>query len=78
MYVWIPVMRPYRNMYGTLNYRAQDRPDLSVAARVMSQYMSKPREGIVPVVKRAMRVPSMSSLRLEQSHREVRDQRVEQ
>ena len=38
-----------------VNYMSQDRPDLSVAARLMSQYMSRPREGIVPVIKRAIR-----------------------
>ena len=34
---------------------SQDRPDLSVASRVMSQHMSRPRKGIVPVIKRAIR-----------------------
>ena len=38
-----------------MNCMSQDRPDLSVAARLMSQYMSRPREGIVPVIKRAIR-----------------------
>ena len=33
---------------------SQDRPDLSVAARVMSRYMSRPPEGIALVIKRAI------------------------
>ena len=47
--------RRARRAIARMNYMAQDRPDLSVAARVMSQYMSKPREGMVPVIKRAIR-----------------------
>ena len=47
--------RTARRAIARMNYMAQDRPDLSVAARVMSQHMSQPREWIVPVIKRAMR-----------------------
>ena len=47
--------RRSRGAIAPMNYMAQNRPDLSVAPRVMSQYMSKPREGIVPVIKRAIR-----------------------
>ena len=38
-----------------MNHIDQDRPDLSVATRVMSQYMAKLREETVPVIKRAIR-----------------------
>ena len=34
---------------------AQDRPDISVAARVLSQYMVGPREGVLPAIKRVIR-----------------------
>ena len=47
--------RRARRAIARMNYMSQDRPDLSVAARLMSQYMSRPREGIVPVIKRAIR-----------------------
>ena len=47
--------RRARRAIARMTYMSQDRPDLSVAARVMSQYMSKPREEIVPVIKRAIR-----------------------
>ena len=47
--------RKARRAIARMNYMAQDRPDLSVAARAMSQHMSKPREAIVPVIKRAIR-----------------------
>ena len=50
------------------NYMSQGR--LSVAVRVMSQYMSKHRKKIVPVIKWDT-VPSMPSFRVEQCHREV-------
>ena len=56
---------------------SQDRPDLSVAARLMSQYMSRPREEIVPVIKRAIRylktLSSMLPSGAEQSLRELGD-----
>ena len=45
--------RRARRAIARMNYMSQDRPDLSVAARMMSQYMSRPREGIV--IKRAIR-----------------------
>ena len=47
--------RRARRAIARMNYMSQDRPDLSVAARVMSQYMCRPREEIVPVIKRAIR-----------------------
>ena len=47
--------RRARRAIARMNYISQDQPDLSVSARVMSQYMSRPREGIVPVIKRAIR-----------------------
>ena len=47
--------RRARRAIARMNYMSQDRPDLSVAARLMSQYMSRPREGILPVIKRAIR-----------------------
>ena len=34
---------------------AQGRPDLSAAAKIMPQHMSKPREGVLPVLKRCVR-----------------------
>ena len=47
--------RRARGPIARMNYMSQDRPDLSVAAPMMSQYISRPREGIVPVIKRAIR-----------------------
>ena len=44
-----------RRSIARINYMAQDRPDLSAAAKVLSQYMAKPREGTVPLVKRCVR-----------------------
>ena len=36
-----------RRGIARVNYMAQDRPDLSAAAKTMSQHMSKPRDGVV-------------------------------
>lgn len=47
--------RRVRRSIARINYMAQDRPDLSVAARIMSQCMSRPREGVRTCVKRAIR-----------------------
>ena len=44
-----------RRSIARINYMAQDRPDLSAAAKALSQYMAKPREGTVPLVKRCVR-----------------------
>ena len=44
-----------RRSRARINYMAQDRPDLSVVAKIMSQHMSKPHEGIVPVLKRCVK-----------------------
>ena len=38
-----------------VNYMAQDRQDLSTVAKVMSQYKTKFREGVVPLLKRCAR-----------------------
>ena len=34
---------------------SQDRPDLSVASRLLSQHMARPNEGVVPAIKRVIR-----------------------
>ena len=47
--------RQARRTVARMNCMSQDRPDLSVAARVVTQYMSRPREEIAPVIKRAIR-----------------------
>ena len=44
-----------RRGIARINYMAQDRPDLSAAAKVMSQHMSKPRDGVVHLLKRCVR-----------------------
>jgi hypothetical protein len=44
-----------RRAIARVNYMAQDRPDLSVVARVMSQCMSRPTEGVIPCIKRVIR-----------------------
>ena len=47
--------RRVRRSIARINYMAQDRPDLSVVARIMSQCMARPREGVRPCVKRTIR-----------------------
>ena len=44
-----------RRAIARINYMSQDRADLSVAARVLSQGMARPREGAVQGVKRVIR-----------------------
>ena len=44
-----------RRGVARINYMVQDRPDLSAVAKTMSQHMSKPREGIVHILKRCVR-----------------------
>ena len=44
-----------RRGIARVNYMAQDRPDLSAAAKAMSQHMSQPREGVVNSLKRCVR-----------------------
>ena len=44
-----------RRAIARINFMAQDRPDLSVVARIMSQGMAQPREGVRQCVKRAIR-----------------------
>ena len=44
-----------RRGIARINYMAQDRPDLSAAAKAMSQHMSKPREGVLNSIKRCVR-----------------------
>ena len=44
-----------RRSIARINYMAQDRPDLSAVAKTLSQYMAKPREGTVALVKRCVR-----------------------
>ena len=44
-----------RRGIARINYMAQDRPDLSAAAKTMSQHMSQPREGVLNSVKRCVR-----------------------
>ena len=45
----------YRRGVARVNFMAQDRPDLSVASRLMSQGMSSPREGDEKLLKRVIR-----------------------
>ena len=47
-------MKVHRGI-ARVNYMAHDRPDLSAEAKVMSQRMAKPREGVVPILKRCVR-----------------------
>ena len=44
-----------RRGIARINYMAQDRPDLSAAAKAMSQHMARPREGVLNSVKRCVR-----------------------
>ena len=44
-----------RRGIARVNYMAQDRPDLSAAAKAMSQHMSQPREGLLNSLKRCVR-----------------------
>ena len=44
-----------RRSIARINFMAQDRPDLAVAARIASQWMSSPREGVLPFFKRVIR-----------------------
>ena len=44
-----------RRGIARINYMAQDRPDLSAAAKAMSQHMSQPREGVLNSIKRCVR-----------------------
>ena len=44
-----------RRGIARVNYMSQDRPDLSAAAKSMSQHMSKPREGVLSSLKRCVR-----------------------
>ena len=44
-----------RRSIARINYMAQDRPDLSAAAKAMSQHMAQPREGVMNSVKRCVR-----------------------
>ena len=44
-----------RRGIARINYMAQDRPDLSAAAKSMSQHMSLPREGVLNSLKRCVR-----------------------
>merc|ERR1712105_27404 len=44
-----------RRGIARVNYMAQDRPDLSAAAKAMSQHMSQPREGVMNSLKRCVR-----------------------
>lgn len=44
-----------RRAIARVNYMAQDRPDPSVATRVMSQCMARPTEGVIPCIKRVIR-----------------------
>ena len=43
-----------RRGIARINYMSQDRPDLSPVAKVMSQHMSKPREGAVHTLQRCV------------------------
>ena len=45
----------YRRGVARVNFMAQDRPDLSVVARLMSQGMSSPKEGDEKLLKRTIR-----------------------
>ena len=44
-----------RRGIARVNYMAQDRPDLSAAAKAMSQHMAQPREGVLNSLKRCVR-----------------------
>ena len=44
-----------RRGIARINYMAQDRPDLSAVAKIMSQHMSQPRDGVVNILKRCVR-----------------------
>ena len=45
----------YRRGVARVNFMAQDRPDLSVSSRIMSQFMATPREGDEKLLKRVIR-----------------------
>ena len=47
--------RKVRRGIAQINYMAQDRSDLGVAARVLSQHMANPQEGAVSGIKRVIR-----------------------
>ena len=47
--------RRARRAIARINSMAQDSPDISVAARVLSQCMAGPREGVLPAIKRVIR-----------------------
>jgi hypothetical protein len=47
--------RKVRRAIARINYMAQDRPDLAVASRILSQGMSSPHEGIQGGIKRVIR-----------------------
>ena len=47
--------RRARRAIARINFMAQDRPDLSAAARVVSQHMSSPTTGTMEAVKRIIR-----------------------
>ena len=47
--------RKVRRGIARINYMAQDRSDLGVAARVLSQHMANPQEGAVSGIKRVIR-----------------------
>ena len=49
-----------RRGIARINEMSQDRPDLSAVAKVISQHMSKPREGVVRIHKRCVRYPGES------------------
>ena len=61
-----------RRSIARINFMSQDRPDLAVAARIASQWMSSPREGILPFIKRVIRYllkfPKVSNFIQEQAH----------
>ena len=44
-----------RRGIARISYMSQDRPDLSAVAKVMSQHMAKPRDGVVLLLKRCIR-----------------------
>ena len=44
-----------RRAIARINYMAQDRPAISVAARVLSHCMAGPREGVLPAIKLVIR-----------------------
>ena len=47
--------RRYRRATARVNFMAQDRPDLSVVSRIMSQFMAQPRKGDEILLKRVIR-----------------------